>query len=79
MEFAFAGFFFLFALMAGLVGFAFWVWTLVDAVRRSDDEFAVVGQNKLMWVLLIVLAGIIGSILYVAIARPKFGPPGYAR
>jgi hypothetical protein len=78
MEVAFAGVFVLF-LVAGIAGFGFWVWTLVDVVRRRDDEFTGIGQSKLIWILLIVLAGIIGSILYVAIARPKFGPAGYAR
>lgn len=81
MEFMLAGgyvFFMVFTLIA-LASGAFWIWTLVDVVRRTDYEFALIGQSKIMWILLIVLGGIVGSVLYVAIARPKFGPAGYAR
>lgn len=47
----------------GIAVFAAWLYTLVDAIRRDFP-----GENdKLLWVLVILFAGIIGSILYYAI------------
>ncbi|MBM3473828.1 MAG: hypothetical protein FJX75_11215 [Armatimonadetes bacterium] len=57
------------AIVAGLV---FWVIALVDAARR---EFP--GQNdKLMWVLIVVLAGIPGALVYWFAGRPRGTLPG---
>ncbi|MGZ8571676.1 MAG: PLDc N-terminal domain-containing protein [Actinomycetota bacterium] len=54
---------------------AFWIWTLVDAIRVPDDSQYKSG-TKLVWVLVIVLASLIGSIIYVAIGRPEGGASG---
>ncbi len=62
-----------FALWLG--GLAFWIWTLVDAIRVPDDSQYKSG-TKLVWVLVIVLASLIGSIIYVAVGRPEGGAPG---
>ena len=59
----------LFALFA-LVFTALWLWSLVDALQFSDQRWTAAGENKMLWVLLIVFLGIIGSVLYVAIPRP---------
>lgn len=50
-----------------------WLWSLVDALRISDQRWDTAGQNKLLWVLLIVFLGVVGSVLYVAIPRPALG------
>ncbi|MCD9153494.1 PLDc N-terminal domain-containing protein [Aeromicrobium duanguangcaii] len=42
----------------------------VDAVRQPGSQWARANQNQLLWVLVIVLAGIVGAILYFVIARP---------
>ncbi len=45
----------------------FWVCALVDAVRR---EFP--GTNdKLIWVLIILLASWLGALIYWFVGRPK--------
>jgi len=53
---------------------AFWVWMLVDCVQR---DFPPQEQNaKIVWILVIVLAGWIGALIYFFVvkkARPK-GP-----
>lgn len=59
----------------GAVVTAAWLWSLVDALRISDESWASAGQNKLLWVLLIVFLGVVGSVLYVAIPRPALGRP----
>ncbi len=64
----------LFILLFGIValaGFAFWIWSLVDAIQRPDAEWEQAGQNKLIWILVIVLIGFIGSIIYLLVARPQ--------
>ncbi len=59
----------IFALVA-LLAFAFWVWTLVDCLRRPDQQWQAAGQNKILWAVLIAVLGVLGSILYVVIPRP---------
>ena len=50
--------------MAGLV---FWAIALVDCVRRDFP-----GENeKLIWVLVVVLAGWIGALIYWFVGREK--------
>ena len=61
--------FLVFALV-GLVTFVIWIVALVDALRIADREWDRAGQSKLLWVLLIALLGVVGAILYFAMARP---------
>jgi hypothetical protein len=52
--------FFIFIFLLFLAAGAAWIYTLVDAVQR---EFA--GDNdKLLWVLVLLFAGVLGSIIY---------------
>lgn len=71
MEWAFGGLFAVFALLF-VAGFVLWIWALIDCVRVPDDSMFQSG-NKLIWVLIIVFAQIIGAILYLLIGRPKGG------
>jgi hypothetical protein len=52
---------------------ALWIWTLVDAIRVPDDAHYRAG-TKLIWVLVIVLTGFIGSAVYLAVGRPARRP-----
>ncbi len=54
-----------------IVAFALWLWSLIDALGRSDTEWRNADQSKITWVVVIVVVGPIGSILYFAMARPK--------
>ena len=56
--------------LVGFVMFVIWIGALVDALRITDREWDRAGQSKLLWVLLIALLGVIGAILYFAMARP---------
>lgn len=60
-----AGGFFLFMVLMGIVMFALWVWSLVAAIKNKtlDDT------TRLVWVLVIVFTGIIGSALYALFGR----------
>jgi hypothetical protein len=51
--------------LLGLTYFAFWVYALYDCVR---NEFR--GPNqKLIWVILILFAPVIGTFLYLSMSR----------
>ncbi|MCP4227119.1 MAG: hypothetical protein GY773_27560 [Actinomycetia bacterium] len=50
--------------------FIFWIWSLLDALRRPDADWEQAGQNKLVWVLVLIFIGFIGSIIYLLVARP---------
>lgn len=61
------GFLFLLAAAAGLV---LLIVALVDLVKRKPEEWAAAGQNQLVWALIVIFLGLIGPVLYLAIARP---------
>lgn len=49
----------------GIAIFAIWVWSLIDVIRGNFR-----GENdKLIWILVIVLGGIIGSVIYFFVGR----------
>jgi len=47
--------------------FGFWVWMLVDCAVHTPAE----NNQKLVWVLVIVLTGWIGALIYLFVQRPK--------
>ena len=49
----------------------FWIWSLVDAIQRPDADWEQAGQNKLVWILVLIFIGFIGSIIYLLVARPS--------
>jgi hypothetical protein len=59
-------------LAIGIAAFAFWIWAIVDVVKVPDDSMFKAG-NKLIWVLVIVLTGVIGAIIYLVVGRPEPG------
>jgi uncharacterized membrane protein YphA (DoxX/SURF4 family) len=59
-------------LSAGLLGliiifivFVFWLWMLIDLLKRKKFE------DKLVWVLVLVFLNLIGAILYYFLAKAK--------
>ncbi len=58
----------LFALFAGLVGLALlglWIWSLIHCVKNRYLN----DSNRLIGILLIVLLGLIGSLVYLFLPR----------
>jgi hypothetical protein len=47
-----------------LVCFAFWLWMLIDIINRSF-------KDKVLWIILMIVLGVLGSILYFFIIRRK--------
>ena len=51
----------------GLITMAFWIWMLVDCLKHEPSE----GNDKIIWVLVIVLANWIGALIYFFVRRPE--------
>ena len=62
------------------------IWGIVDAAVRPTPVWTAAGQNKVLWIVLQFVLGILGAIIYFAAIRPKlvaatappnFPPPSY--
>ncbi len=58
-----------FLIPLALLQFGLLVWGLIDVVKREH----VTGGNKVVWILIIVLVGILGPLIYFIFGR-KEGP-----
>lgn len=47
------------------------VWSLVDMLGRPEQQWKAIGQERAIWLLLILLAGLPASIGYLVAIRPK--------
>ncbi len=68
-------------ILAGLVLvglFVLWLAVLVQALRVPDSTWEAADQSKLVYVLLMVLLGLLGTILYALVARPALRRAGAA-
>ena len=54
-----------------LVTLVVWLWGLIDAARRPDSAYQAAGQNKVLWIVLCVVLGALGSLIYLLAIRPK--------
>lgn len=57
-------------LIGGLVGllyFVFWVWMLIHAITNASLS----SNEKILWVLVVILLPCIGSILYFFMVKSK--------
>ncbi len=45
----------------------FWLWVLVDCLTKEPSE----GNEKVAWVLFILMVPVIGALLYYIIRRPE--------
>ncbi|WP_228035823.1 PLDc N-terminal domain-containing protein [Oculatella sp. LEGE 06141] len=50
-----------------VLGLAFWLWVLVDCVTQESDQ----GNNKLVWVIIILVMNWVGALIYFLIRRPQ--------
>ncbi|HLI06922.1 MAG TPA: PLD nuclease N-terminal domain-containing protein [Ktedonobacteraceae bacterium] len=49
-----------------IVAAIFWIWVLYDCLTNEPSE----GNDKLAWLLVILLAPFIGALLYYFVRRP---------
>jgi cell division protein FtsX len=70
------GYLFVVMLMVALM--AFWIYALVDVVQRADAQFpeAIAGRpspnEKLVWILVVILIGWIGALIYYFVVMRKY-------
>jgi Phospholipase_D-nuclease N-terminal len=57
----------LFFLLVAFSGFAFWIWMLVDCATNESD----LGNTKIVWILVILFANIVGALVYFVVRRPQ--------
>ncbi len=48
------------AILINLIGLVFMIWAVVDCVKNETNE----NNNRLIWILIIVLLGWIGALIY---------------
>ena len=60
----------LFALAAfslAVIGTVFWIWMLIDCATKESSQ----GNDKLIWILIILFTHFLGALLYFLVRRPK--------
>jgi hypothetical protein len=63
------GAFFVFFILLWLAGMIFWIVTIVEVARIPDHQYRAAGTEKLVWILVVVLVGVIGAIVWRAAKR----------
>lgn len=68
----------LFILLVVLVFLVIPVWAIIDAIIRPGGQWAAADQNKVLWIVLLVVGtfvlgpvGLVLSIVYFVSIRPK--------
>ncbi|MFO7905310.1 MAG: PLDc N-terminal domain-containing protein [Planctomycetota bacterium] len=51
----------------GVGGTILWIWMIVDCATNEPSE----GNDKLIWILIIVLTHWIGALIYLLVRRPE--------
>lgn len=54
-------------LVLGIGGTVFWVWMIIDCATKEPSG----GNDKLIWILVIVFTHWIGALIYLLARRPK--------
>jgi len=59
---------FLFGSVGSLIVLALWVFCLVDVI--TSDEYAVRHLPKTLWLIVVILLPLVGSVAWLAVGRP---------
>ena len=59
--------FFLLIAAFGLIASIFWVWMIIDCATKEPAA----GNDKLVWILIIVFTHWIGAAIYYFVRRPQ--------
>ncbi len=54
-------------IIIGLGGIVLWIWTLIDFITNESDQ----GNERIVWVVVIAVAQLIGALIYLIVRRPK--------
>jgi hypothetical protein len=53
--------------LIGFGGTIFWIWMIVECATKEPNQ----GNDKIVWILIIVLAHWLGALLYYFVRRPQ--------
>jgi len=53
--------------LLSLLAFIFWLWILIDCASKEANQ----GNTKVVWILIILFANIIGAFAYLLVRRPQ--------
>lgn len=53
--------------MIGICGTIFWIWALIDCATNESS----VGNDKVVWVVIIAVTHWVGALIYLLVRRPK--------
>ncbi len=82
----FFGLVFVLFFCAWAASIVYWVIAIVEVARIPDYQYRAAGTEKIVWVLVVVLAGIIGALIWLLAKRkdvlatagfPPPPPPGW--
>ncbi|GAA3513938.1 hypothetical protein GCM10022234_05910 [Aeromicrobium panaciterrae] len=51
--------------------FAWWLLMLIEALKTPAAQWKAAGQSQVVYVILMVVLGVIGTILYIAVPRSQ--------
>ena len=54
-------------LIVALCCFVLWIWTLIDCITNEPKD----GNEKIVWVIVIVFTHFIGALIYLLVRRPR--------
>jgi hypothetical protein len=57
----------LFIVPIAMLLLAFWIWMIVDCATKEPSE----GNDKIIWILVIILTSWIGALIYYLVRRPE--------
>ena len=53
--------------LVALAATAFWIWMIVDCATKEPSQ----GNDKIMWILIIIFTHWIGALIYFFVRRPQ--------
>ena len=59
--------FFVPLMLIGVLGTVFWIWMIVDCALHESST----GNDKIVWILVILFTHLIGALLYYFVRRPR--------
>ena len=57
----------LLVLIIGIGGTIFWIVMIIDCATKEADT----GNNKIVWIIILVMTHFIGSLIYFFVRRPQ--------
>ncbi|NQT58294.1 MAG: PLDc_N domain-containing protein [Bacteroidetes bacterium] len=48
-------------------GSIFWIWAIIDCATKESSE----GNEKIIWLLIIIFVNFIGALIYYFVRRPE--------